>query len=164
MFDIIDDDLVVTILRLLTRARDSKSASRVCKRWLLVARDVWKMRLASVASEGLMWRPSLAVEIEAHLERNDENDGEEAEEENDAVRTHLKRVQALPFVMGLTPAPAAAMWAKTKPTLTGGQQVYIDDNGEERNGLWGCNESVSDFGCDSNWNRGFVWGVIMGGK
>ena len=153
--DTLDDDLMLQILRLVTRARDSKSAALVCKHWRTLSCEVWKMRAnLCVAPQGLAWRPALAVEVEAYMKTD-------CEANRDDVKAHVARVQALPFVMGLTPAPVAAMWAKTKPTLTGGQQVYLNDDGEERNdGTWGCNECVSDFGCDSNWNRGFVWGVM----
>ena len=146
-----DDDMVLHFLPFLTGARDSKNASLVCKQWLAHSHHVWRTRISMcVASEGLQWRPSLAVEIEAHLEHG-----------KDLKADHFERVRALPFVMGLTPAPAGAMWAKTKPTLMGGQQVYLNNDGKERDdGTWGCNESVADFGCDSNWNRGFVWGVM----
>lgn len=149
----LDDDMHAQILRHL-HARSSKNAAAVNQRWLALSQEEWRRRARDcVAAEGLDWKPSLAKEIE-HFENCEDGD-------RTGWKDHKKAVRELPFVLGLYPAPSAAMWAFTKPTAGGADQVYLDTLGAERNdGTWGCNESVCSYGNDSNWNRGFCWGVM----
>lgn len=151
-FDALPGNLQVHVLLQLTNARDSTNAAMACKQWLELSKEVWAMRLKEcVAAEGIAWKPSLALEIQCC---------ENEELPEDQIDDHMRRVRALPFVMGLGAAPTAAMWARTKPTVRGGEQVFLNDDGTEIEGQWGCNESVCDYSCDSNWNRGFCWGVM----
>ena len=143
------------VLSYITHARSSKSAALVCKRWLAVSKQIWNREIsACVPAEGLAWTPALAREIDSFQNVQNQYSGSEVEE-------HRKRVHALPFVMGFGPAPSAGMWCRTKPTLRGCEQVFLDSSGAEQSGVWGCNESIGDrYSCDTNWNRGFVWGVM----
>lgn len=151
LLDTLGDDELGHVLRHVIDVRTSTSLALASKRWLELSKREWCRRAATcVAPEGIAWKPSLALEVESY-ERGTLTDNVEA---------HMKRVEALPFVVGLGAAPTAAMWARTKPTQRGAEQVYLDDSGEPIEGIWGCNESVQDYNCDSNWNRSFVWGVM----
>ena len=147
----LDDDALRAVLRTVTHARSSVMLARTSKRWLTLSREEQFRRAAAcVTPEGLAWKPAIACEMESVDDGTFEGDWDELK----------KRVSDLPFVLGFTPAPCAAMWARTKPTQRGAQQVFLDESGAEIKGVYGCNESVSKYNCDSNWNRGFVWGVM----
>ena len=162
--DDLDDGALGHALLQVVHARSAKAASQTSKRWLALCKNAWRHRgveqcallgaRGEAADESVKkWQPSLACEMEYF-------ESSVAHDQADGWEEHKERVCQLPFVLGLTPAPSAAMWALTKPTRRGAEQVFFDDAGEARRDMWGCNESVCDYSCDSNWNRGFIWGLM----
>ena len=118
----LDDDALRAVLRTVTHARSSVMLARTSKRWLTLSREEQFRRAAAcVTPEGLAWKPAIACEMESVDDGTFEGDWDELK----------KRVSDLPFVLGFTPAPCAAMWARTKPTQRGAQQVFLDESGAE---------------------------------
>ena len=94
-------------------ARSAKAASQTSKRWLALCKNAWRHRgveqcallgaRGEAADESVKkWQPSLACEMEYF-------ESSVAHDQADGWEEHKERVCQLPFVLGLTPAPSAAL-------------------------------------------------------